>query len=179
MKTSKLEWGDLGLALPTFAVLAAAGALSCAHQKPAAAPERPAPAPVTVKLEPAAAAEPAPAPGPELEAILAGAVVQFDFDRATLSSEGTQLLSRVADALKAQKGARVRIAGHCDERGTQEYNLTLGHQRASAARDYLIALGIDGARIDTVSYGAEKPADPGHDEQAHAKNRRDELTRVR
>jgi peptidoglycan-associated lipoprotein len=106
-------------------------------------------------------------------------VLQFDFDRASLTAESMARLGRIADALRADPEARVKVSGHCDERGTLEYNVSLGQQRAAAARDYLIALGIAGARIDTVSYGAEVPVDPSHDEQAWAKNRRGELSRVR
>lgn len=155
--------------------------LGCAHKPPAPEPAPPpaTSAPVVVKLPPAEAPEAQPVSDADLEAILKGAVLQFDFDRAHLTAESMGRLGRIADALRAHPTARVKVAGHCDERGTQEYNLTLGQQRARAARDYLIALGVDGARIDTVSYGAELPADPGKSEQAWAKNRRDELTRVR
>ena len=69
----------------------------------------------------------------------------------------------------------MRIEGHCDERGSDEYNLALGEQRAQAAARYLTTLGISGERLSTISFGKEKPADPGHDENAWAKNRRDEF----
>ena len=70
------------------------------------------------------------------------------------------------------------IEGHCDERGTEQYNLALGDRRANAAKEYIVALGIDGNRIRTVSYGEERPFDPGHDEAAWAKNRRAHLVIV-
>lgn len=155
--------------------------LGCAHKPPAPEPAAPRAEPVVVKLPPAdppAAAPPAISEA-DLEALLRGAVLQFDFDRSTLTAESMKRLGAIAEALRAHPSARVKVAGHCDERGTQEYNVTLGQQRAEAARAYLVALGIDGARIDTVSFGAEVPADPGHHEEAWAKNRRDELTRVR
>ena len=66
----------------------------------------------------------------------------------------------------------VQIEGHCDERGTVEYNIALGHRRSQAVKDYLVSLGVDASRIDTVSYGEERPADSGHDESAWSKNRR-------
>lgn len=162
-------------------LLAALVSLSCAHKPPAAEPAAPKPtAPVVVKLPPAEAPAAPPAISEaDLEALLRGAVLQFDFDRSTLTAESMKRLGAIADALRAHPGVRVKVAGHCDERGTQEYNVTLGQQRAEAARAYLVALGIEGARIDTVSFGAEVPADPGHHEEAWAKNRRDELTRVR
>ncbi len=153
--------------------------LGCAH-KPEAKPEPSrSQEPVVVKVPASATPAQAPVSDADLEAILKGSVLQFDFDRATLTADSMGRLGRIADALRAHPAARVKVAGHCDERGTQEYNLTLGQQRARAARDYLMALGIEGGRIDTVSYGAEAPADPGGGEQAWAKNRRDELTRVR
>jgi peptidoglycan-associated lipoprotein len=134
---------------------------------------------VVVKV-PAAQTErpPAPTPQEDLEALLSGAVLKFEFDSATLDKDSTKRLDRIAEAMKEHPRARVKIAGHCDERGTQEYNLTLGQQRAQAARAYLVALGVDGSRVETVSYGAETPADQGHNEEAWAKNRRDEFTRV-
>ncbi len=70
----------------------------------------------------------------------------------------------------------MRIEGNCDERGTVEYNLALGQKRADAAKAYLVNLGVDGKRLETVSYGKEKPVDPGHNEEAWAKNRRDHFT---
>jgi len=74
--------------------------------------------------------------------------------------------------MKKNPGAKVQIEGHCDERGTPEYNLALGQRRADSTKKYLVNLGIDGSRLSTISYGEEKPADPGHNEAAWAKNRR-------
>jgi peptidoglycan-associated lipoprotein len=98
--------------------------------------------------------------------------VHFDFDTATLSAQARETLAQHAQWLKAHPGARVTIEGHCDERGTVEYNLALGEQRARAVRDYLVELGVAGARLTTASYGKERPLDPGHDEAAWARNRR-------
>lgn len=75
--------------------------------------------------------------------------------------------------------ANIRIEGHCDERGTSEYNLALGDRRANSAKKYLVDLGISAERLSTISYGEEKPADPGHNEAAWAKNRRDEIKRMK
>jgi peptidoglycan-associated lipoprotein len=99
----------------------------------------------------------------------------FDFDKFDLSPESTEALNGLAALLKANKDIKVKIEGNCDERGTTEYNLALGDRRAKSAMDYLTAQGIDAARLTTISYGTEKPADPGHNEEAWTKNRRDEF----
>lgn len=106
----------------------------------------------------------------------AGSVVGdifFDFDSSSLSSEAQEQLNQNADWLQKHSGSSVTIEGHCDERGTDEYNIALGERRAEAARTYLVNLGVTGSRLATVSFGEEKPFDPGHNEEAWAKNRRD------
>src|SRR5262249_19328595 len=84
-------------------------------------------------------------------------------------------ISAVADYLKSNQMTAVEIEGNCDERGTEEYNRSLGERRALALREQLIGLGIDASRVDTVSYGKDRPADPGHDEAAWKQNRRGEF----
>ena len=101
-----------------------------------------------------------------------GNTVYFDFDSSALSASGTAMLGRQAAFLKANPSITVTIEGHADERGTREYNLALGDRRASAVRDYLIAQGINAARVRTVSYGKERPAMAGSNNAAWAKNRR-------
>jgi peptidoglycan-associated lipoprotein len=98
--------------------------------------------------------------------------VRFEYDSAALSDEARSVLEKHALWLQGQREVRVIVEGHCDERGTVEYNLALGEQRARAVRDYLASLGVAGARLRVVSYGKERPLDPGSDEAAHAKNRR-------
>jgi peptidoglycan-associated lipoprotein len=98
--------------------------------------------------------------------------VYFDFDKSTLSAEAKQTLADNATQLKDAGAMAVTIEGHCDERGTNAYNLALGEKRANAAKDYLVSLGVDAGRITTISYGEEKPFDAGHDESAWSKNRR-------
>ena len=98
--------------------------------------------------------------------------ILFEFDSARLSSEAQDLLRTKAEWLKENPRAKVIIEGHCDERGTNEYNLALGDRRAFSAKSFLVDLGIDDARLTTVSYGEERPLDPGTDEDAWAKNRR-------
>jgi peptidoglycan-associated lipoprotein len=97
----------------------------------------------------------------------------FGYDSFELTKESTRILAIKADILKRHPQHNVLIEGHCDEWGTIEYNLALGDRRASAARDYLIELGIEPERIQIISYGEERPVDPGHNEEAWAKNRRD------
>src|SRR5215831_1929220 len=98
--------------------------------------------------------------------------VFFDFDSSSLREDGRQTLNRQAEWLKKYTNYPVTIAGHCDERGTREYNLALGERRANAARQYLVAQGIPATRVRTTSFGKENPDPPGSDEQAWAQNRR-------
>ena len=99
--------------------------------------------------------------------------VFFGFDKSDLTTEAQATLNRQAAWLKKYATAKVTIEGHCDERGTREYNLALGERRATAAKNYLVAAGIPAARISTVSYGKERPAVVGSNEAAWAQNRRD------
>jgi peptidoglycan-associated lipoprotein len=98
--------------------------------------------------------------------------VFFELDQSEISGAGQQALQNNAQVLKKYPGWQITIEGHCDERGTPEYNLGLGERRAVAARDYLVSLGVPADRVRTVSYGKEFPFDPGHDESAWSKNRR-------
>ncbi len=101
--------------------------------------------------------------------------IYFEFDKHALSAESRQTLTDIAAYLKENTDVRLMIEGHCDERGTNEYNLALGDRRANAARDFLITLGVDPVRIETISYGEEKPEDPRKTEEVWAKNRRDQF----
>lgn len=98
--------------------------------------------------------------------------VFFDTDQSTIREDGRQTLARQAEWLKKYGQYKITVEGHCDERGTREYNFALGERRANAARQYLIAQGIPAARITTVSFGKENPDPPGSDEAAWARNRR-------
>jgi peptidoglycan-associated lipoprotein len=113
---------------------------------------------------------PASALPPAVRAVLRD--LHFEFDRWELTPEARKTLDDVAGALKAFPSLNLLIEGHADERGTPEYNLALGARRAQAARDYLASLGIESARLDTISYGEERPLDPTHNEVAWALNRR-------
>ena len=101
--------------------------------------------------------------------------IYFDFDSFKLSEAARSELVKNADMIKKDHAEKVRIEGNCDERGSDEYNLALGEKRAKVAMQYLVTLGIPAERLSVISYGKEKPADPGHDEAAWAKNRRDEF----
>jgi peptidoglycan-associated lipoprotein len=101
--------------------------------------------------------------------------IHFDFDRADIRSDAIQTLTENAARMREHSGFPIRIEGHCDERGTVEYNLALGDRRARAARDYLVSAGIPAQRLRTISFGKERPLDPGHNEAAWAMNRRAEF----
>jgi peptidoglycan-associated lipoprotein len=98
--------------------------------------------------------------------------VNFDFDKFNLSKDAREILKKYAEWLNKNKDVMIAVEGHCDERGTTEYNLALGERRASAAAGFLVDMGIDAKRIKTISYGEELPLDQGHNEEAWAKNRR-------
>ena len=102
-------------------------------------------------------------------------VIYFDFDRYTLTPDAAATLDRKALFLKANPDLAVEVQGHCDERGTAEYNMALGDRRAEAAADYLVTMGIARERLTTVSYGEERPIDPASNEEAWAKNRRGQV----
>jgi len=98
--------------------------------------------------------------------------VRFDFDKSEVREDGRKTCQAVADYLKKNPKAMLQIEGHCDERGTSEYNMALGERRAAAVMTYLVSLGVSKGALSTVSFGKEKPLDPGHDEGAWGKNRR-------
>jgi len=105
--------------------------------------------------------------------------IHFDFDQFSLSPEARQTLSANADYLRSHPAIKIKVEGHCDERGSDEYNLALGDRRAQATSDYLVSLGISGSRLATISYGEEVSLDPASNETAWAKNRRAEFKPVR
>jgi len=188
----------------SLTMLAFALVPACKHTKTVA--PTPVPAPVVEAPAPAVAPAPTPVPAPtdfvktdtqptvteeEFPRNLedANRVAQergyirdafFGFDESTLSADAQSSLSASAKWLNGKDGAayNLLIEGHCDERGTEQYNLALGDKRANVAKEYLQTLGVDGARIRTVSYGEERPFDPGHDESAWQKNRRAHLVLV-
>lgn len=108
----------------------------------------------------------------EIEEIEVQDRVFFGFDSATLSSEAQEILNVQAQWLKSDTSINITIEGHCDQRGTREYNIALGEKRALSAKEYLVANGIDSSRIKTISYGKERPAFLEASESAWSKNRR-------
>jgi peptidoglycan-associated lipoprotein len=101
--------------------------------------------------------------------------IYFDFDQAELKPEYRRVLETNAEWLRRNPAVRIQIEGHCDERGSVQYNLALGERRAESAKRYLESLGVDGNRMQTISYGEERPAAPGNSEEAWARNRRAEF----
>jgi len=131
------------------------------------------PKPIAEPPAVAAPPPPPPAPMPMAPAPVTFESIHFDFDKSFIRADAKPTLQAVADYMKKNPDAKLQIEGHCDERGTPEYNFALGERRANAAMKYLVNLGVAGSRITTISYGEEKPADPEHNEAAWAKNRRD------
>lgn len=125
-----------------------------------------------VKEEPMAVVATGPAAGSLADfQVNVGDRVYFDLDQYRLSSDAQEVLRRQAAWLESYPKVSIRVAGNCDERGTREYNLALGERRASIVKNYLVDLGVDPARIETVSYGKERPLAVGSDEAAWAQNR--------
>ena len=169
-------------------VLAAAGLAAACGGKPA--PEQPAPEPTATPAPPPpapvddsaerrradsiaaanAAAERARAVAADL-----AAMINFEYDQASVRSTDQATLDRKAAILGANPNVKIQISGHADERGSDEYNLALANRRAAAAKRYLENKGVDGSRLDVISYGEERPLNPGSDETAYAQNRRDEF----
>ena len=176
----------------TVAVAALVTAVACGGKKPPIA--RPGPPPAATASSAAAPRPPAPPrpvneptlvpPEPIRDEVIASGALDdinrnsplkpllFEYDSSDISIEGRSVLDANAAVLKGFPTWTITIEGHCDERGTAEYNLALGERRAVAARAYLVSLGISADRLRTVSYGREFPFDSGHDEGAYAQNRR-------
>jgi peptidoglycan-associated lipoprotein len=104
--------------------------------------------------------------------------IYFDFDSAFLQVQARDDLQKIGTWLSQNPDTKIRIEGNCDERGSEEYNLALGERRATSAKRYLVSLGIDPQRVMTISFGEENPTESGHNEEAWAKNRRDEFNIV-
>lgn len=147
----------MGIFKAVMAVVATLAIAACSNQQQEAA------APATTTVTPGSVADFRQNVGDR---------VFFDTDQSTVREDGRQTLNRQAAWLKQYGQYQITIAGHCDERGTREYNLALGERRANAARQYLIAQGVPAARIKTISYGKERPDPVGSDEAAWARNRR-------
>mgnify|MGYP001570727654 CR=1 FL=1 len=148
--------------------------MGCPKKTPPPPPEQP-----KVEEPVQKPAEPETKPTPEPEVIMIKdadfKTVYFDFDKYNLVDSAKAALDLNAAILKGNPSVMLRVEGHCDERGTVEYNLALGERRAKSCRDYLTGLGIDGNRLEVISYGKERPAVMGSNEGAWARNRRGEF----
>ena len=148
-----------------LSIVAAASLAACAHAPPA-----------TPTQEPVAQTTPTRPQGPvpgsvEDFRVTVGDRVFFGYDRFDLTPEARSVLERQAAWLRQYPNVQILVAGNCDERGTREYNLALGARRAAASRDYLVSLGVGTNRVQTVSYGKERPLDPRSNEEAWSVNR--------
>lgn len=155
--------------LATAALVAAALSMSACQSK----------APETLPPQPASSTAPAQSAGPEpgsyahFKSVLGGRdVIYFDTDRFNIDSQDAAALQAQAQWLLQYAGTRATIEGHCDERGTRDYNLALGERRANSAKNYLVSLGVPAERISTISYGKERPVALGSNEGSWARNRR-------
>ncbi|MGH7125082.1 MAG: peptidoglycan-associated lipoprotein Pal [Stellaceae bacterium] len=138
---------------------------ACHQEQPAAGPATGAGGATTSSTGPGGGS-------PRDQMVSAGNTIYFAFDRSDITGESRQVLLRQAALLNQNPAWTVTIEGHCDERGTVEYNLGLGERRANATKQALIALGVAAGRVNIISYGKERPVNPGHNEQAWAQNRR-------
>lgn len=172
MNTSLLR----GLTAGLIALFILAGCASTAQPEPTPAPE-----PMPEQSQPAPPPKVVPPPKPvtspegiplDMDGQPIATVFYFDFDKSALKPRARTLLAGHAAYLRDHGSVRITIEGHADERGTREYNLALGERRAEAVRSFLESLGVRGSQLSIVSYGEERPVDPGHNEAAWAKNRR-------
>ena len=184
------RWASTSFVL--LAVIVALSVGACQKKVPPVARPIPPPPPITSPEPTKPPAPPEPVkeppvtpPAPIVEDKMASASLDeinknsplkpvfFGYDSSDISPEAQKILEGNAEVMKKYKSWVITVEGHCDERGTAEYNLALGERRAVSARTYLVSLGIPAERIRVVSYGKEFPFDPGHTEEAWAKNRRD------
>jgi peptidoglycan-associated lipoprotein len=176
------------LLIPLLALAVSLAGVTGCKKKPPAEPAEPAPAPAAEPAPEPPPPPPPPAPEPEPEPPKRPSLdtlnselrpIHFDFDKSAIRPDATPVLGTNAALMEKYPEFNIVIEGHCDERGTIEYNLALGDRRAMAAKQELIQRGISPGRITTISYGEERPVDPGHNEGAWAKNRRAEFLFVR
>ena len=168
------SFGLIVLALVVGVLLAGCGCFMQAQKG-----EQPPPPPPEAKtVAPEAKVEAPVTPPPPPPAAVVMKDVYFDFDKYNIRTGDAAILKEDAAWFKANPGKKAKVEGHCDERGTVEYNLVLGQKRADATKNYLVGLGIDAKVLETVSYGKERPVDPGHNEEAWAKNRRAHIVPV-
>lgn len=174
-RSSKPTFGMIATILAGGILAGCAGCASPEAPAPMDIPDEPdEPAPITAEPEPA---RPTDADGVWLDESgrPIARTVYFDFDQAVLKPRDLRVLERHAEFLRENRDRSMMVEGHCDERGTREYNLALGERRANAVQDFLTSAGVRGSQLEAISYGEERPVDVGHDESAWSKNRRAEL----
>jgi peptidoglycan-associated lipoprotein len=180
MCSSSWKWAAIALVVVAVAATgcskkqtvksdAGSGAAETAPQAPPQEAPKPAPAEPVMTAQQAEAARGAAVTEEKASPF---ADVLFDYDKSELTAAGKKTSQDVAAHMKKNPGAKLLIEGHCDARGTAEYNIALGDRRATSVKNYLVSLGVPAAALSTVSYGKERPLDPGAGEEAHAKNRR-------
>ncbi len=172
MKTLRL------LLLVMIAGVLSFGAICGGKKSPTLTPPKPAEQPeeqVTIEKPKVENEIPTPPVEEEAKEPIVFENIYFDFNKYELKPEARGILNRIAEKLRENPEVNIRIEGNCDERGTEQYNLALGEKRALEAKKFLIGAGISANRIEIISYGEENPIDPGHNEKAWAKNRRDEF----
>lgn len=156
----------------TLVVAGAMAMSACGKKAPAQLPPDPGPA-TTAPVDQTGPAGPVAGSQADFVAKMMGAdTIYFNLDESTVDAQDQAALAKQAQWLQQYPAKRATIEGHCDERGTREYNIALGERRANAAKNYLVSLGIDAARVTTVSYGKERPIALGSDEASWAQNRR-------
>jgi peptidoglycan-associated lipoprotein len=156
-----------------FAAMAALLLLAACASKPKSMAEAPPPPPASSSSSASTDVQSSVIPGSEQDfKTNVGDTVHFDYDKYSVRDDDKDLLSRQAAWLQKYPQVRVTVEGHCDERGTREYNLALGARRANAVKEYLVSLGISTSRVDTISYGKERPICTESDESCYSQNRR-------
>jgi peptidoglycan-associated lipoprotein len=171
MKETAMLLARTKLGTAAFLLAGTLAMSACATKAPKQLP--PEPAGVATSNEAGATAGPTPGSQADFVAVMQGQdTIYFDTDKYNIDSTDAAALQAQAQWLQRYPGKRATIEGHCDERGTREYNLALGERRANAAKDYLVSLGVAASRLSTISYGKERPVALGSNEEAWAKNRR-------
>ena len=160
------------VALLGLAIVLALAPGCASRKKVTTAQVEPQAPPAETKPETPPPAQETPRQAPPQEEMLSLADAFFDFDDFTLRSDAKSALTNNGKYLDRNSSGSVVVEGHCDERGSVEYNLALGEKRARAAKEFLVSYGIASSRLTTISYGKERPFDPGHEEESWAKNRR-------
>tara|TARA_Y100000031_G_scaffold39722_2_gene44795 strand:+ start:38415 stop:38960 length:546 start_codon:yes stop_codon:yes gene_type:complete len=168
-KTRKLRdmFKKISLSVASLVVLSACSACTTTPKDGAAEAQMEAQA-----ADAAAVATPSVSELEKVAAMYTGNKVHYGFDSAALSPESQARLKAIASRIKKENPSQIIVEGHCDERGTREYNLALGDRRAVSAKKYLVGLGVDSSKIKTISYGKERPLDPSHNPNAWSQNRR-------